>query len=118
MSSLVIMSEESKNRRTPPDESLAENFENPGQTELEDEKRISQEEKKKSRKHFHRMFIGSIWPLWFVASVFLLLWSLHVCLPVRWHWLGNSQLDVIEKILIAVGSCGIVVRYFRRQFPD
>ena len=64
------------------------------------------------------MFIGSIWILWGVALIFLLSWFWHVGAPSKWHYLGDDQLDVIEKILIAVGSCGIVVRYFRRQFPD
>ena len=117
-SSVVIMKKESKNRKTPPDASLEEEFENPGQKEREDEYRISKEEKTKTRKHLLRIFIGSIWPLWFVASVFLLSWSWHVVSPIRLHYLGDSQLDVIEKILITIGSCGIVVNYFRRQLPN
>ena len=72
----------------------------------------------KSKDTAHSLFIIAFKILFWIGIGLLVIWIWHLVWPVSWHWLGESRLDVIENILIAAGSCGIVVKYVQKQLPD
>ena len=79
-----------------------------------DEKRIE-----KSRATIHKAFIWSIWVIWWTALSLLAIRWWHWVDGFGWcAWMGEDKLDDIDKILIALGGCGIVARYVQRQLPD
>ena len=75
-----------------------------------DEKRIE-----KSRENLNIIFILGIWSIFACLFGLLAIRALHLAWPVSWHYLEASQLDVIDKILIAAGSCTLVVNYYKSQ---
>ena len=120
------MTEEFKNRKTPPDESLTEKFENPGRTEIEDEKRTSKEEKEEKRDEerkdkFQALLIKYL-PCIFrtsliIIGVIIVIRALHLVLPAYLCWMDESQLDFVDKVLAFIFGI-VITKYFPKIFPE
>ena len=70
----------------------------------------------KSEDTAHRLFIYWLWILFYASVILFAIWFWHLVVPQCWvgHWLKESQLDKIEKILIAAGGCTLVSNYLKR----
>ena len=118
------MGKELKNLKNLPEKSLESELGNPEDTDKKaynEEDRAFNEAKRieKSRENFHKMFIWSIWTLWGTSVFLLLIRVWHLIDGFGWcAWLGEMKLSNIDKILIALGSCGIVAKYVQKQLPD
>lgn len=60
------------------------------------------------------MFISALRILFLIGVGLLAIWAWQLVWSVSWHYLGDAQLDVIENMLIAVGSCGFVAKYVQK----
>ena len=79
--------------------------------------RRDQERIQKSEDTAHRLFIYWLWILFYASVILFVIWFWHLVVPLCWcgHWMKESQIDKIEKILIAAGGCTLVSNYLKRQ---
>lgn len=79
-----------------------------------------QEQIRKSKDTTHLLFICWLWILFYASVILFVFWFWHLVVPQCWcgYWMKESQIDKIEKILIAAGGCALVVNYLKRQLSN
>lgn len=112
--------QEPKNLTNESLEAESGNFRKIGPKERNEENRDYYDQKRieKSKSTAHEMFISALRILFRIGVGLLAIWVWHLVWPVSWHYLGDAQLDVIENIPIAVGSCGFVAKYVQKQLSN
>lgn len=116
------MPEESKNIKKP-----EKTFEVESKPSDADKKASGEEDKfsgkdaerhEESKETVHRLFIYGLKFLFLLAMAVLFLRTLHLVFPTCWHWLDESQLNTIDKILGAAVGGGLIGRYLQKIFPE
>ena len=71
----------------------------------------------KLKDQIHNLKVISVWVALVLLNVVLLVWVLHLVLPLHWHWIKDAEiLNTMRTILFAVG--GGLVGAILRKFLD
>lgn len=116
------MSEESKKPKKPEETFKVES--KPSDADKKATEEVGSFADKDAKRHeeskdtAHRLFIRGLKIVFWMAIVVLLLRTLHLVFPTDWHWLDESQLNTIDKILGAALGGGLIGRYLQKIFPE
>ncbi|OJW78661.1 MAG: hypothetical protein BGO69_01380 [Bacteroidetes bacterium 46-16] len=64
----------------------------------------------------HLFFVAriSIWILYILFIVLLIIWFFHLVTPISWHWLTHEEIQAIERILYASTLISLAGKYFSK----
>lgn len=69
-------------------------------------------------KAINRMFIWGLWIIFGVIVILLLVRIIHLVIPMHCHWLGQSQIDSIEKLLFSGAIGALIGKYFNEMVRE
>ena len=76
----------------------------------------------KKKWHIHKILVLSIWAMFIIAGIVLIIRALHFIMPDCWCWLNAEKLQNIDKFLFSGAFGGILAKYakyiFRPESPE
>lgn len=83
----------------------------------EDSKLFEEENKREKNKHKHRIFIGSLYLLWALAIIIVLIRFYHFMMPVTWYWLDADQIQALDKLVFS-GAIGTLLGRYGKKLVE
>ena len=72
---------------------------------------FEEENKRAKNKHRHRIFIGSLYFLWIVALIVIVIRVYHFLAPTYLFWLDANQIQALDKLVFSGAIGALLGRY-------
>lgn len=69
------------------------------------------------KTHKNRVFIWTIYIIWIIATIILLIRVVHFISPTNWQWLDANQVQTLDKFLFS-GTIGAMVGKYGSKVFD
>ena len=68
--------------------------------------------------HIHLIMVFSLWAMFAIAAIVLIIRAVHFVIPDGWCWLNAEKLQNIDKFLFSGAFGGILAKYAKYLFGD
>ncbi len=68
------------------------------------------------RRNIHRGILIGFWVGFLLMIIFLIVWTWHLLLPERLHFVTPTNLDIIQAVIVSVIGSSFLTKHVRNLF--